>query len=64
MICYSHSSYFAEVPNKTVTDSNDNIIKNPAYKDFSEKWGEIDLKKPINSSLPKLIKPTNDGGGR
>lgn len=32
--------------------------------DFSEKWGEIDLKNPINSSLPKLIKPTNDGGGR
>ncbi|AZI13983.1 hypothetical protein [Avibacterium paragallinarum] len=62
-ICYSHSSYFAEVPNETIIDSHGNTIKNPAYKDFSEKWGEIDLKNPINSSLPKLIKPTNDGGG-
>ncbi|MFZ7282824.1 hypothetical protein ACLSZW_03930 [Avibacterium avium] len=62
-ICYSHSSYFAEVPDETIIDSHGNTIKNPAYKDFSEKWGEIDLKNPINSSLPKLIKPTNNGGG-
>ncbi|HDR1027181.1 hemagglutinin repeat-containing protein [Pasteurella multocida] len=62
-ICYSHSSYYAEVPDKTMIDSHGNVIENPAYKDFAEKWGEVDIKNPVNPSLPKLVRPANSDGG-
>ncbi|VEJ14260.1 Uncharacterised protein [Pasteurella multocida subsp. septica] len=39
-MCYSHSRYYAEVPDKTMIDSHGNVIENPAYKDFAEKWGK------------------------
>lgn len=60
--CYSHSSYYAEVPDKTIIDSNGNKIKNPAYEDFVKKWGEVNPKNPTNPSLPKLVKSKDSNG--
>ena len=60
--CYSHSSYYAEVPDKTIIDSNGNTIKKPAYEDFAKKWGDVDLENPTNPSLPKLVKPKDSNG--
>ncbi|ARB76687.1 TPA: hypothetical protein ACY362_001388 [Pasteurella multocida] len=62
-MCYSHSRYYAEVPDKTMIDSHGNVIENPAYKDFAEKWEEVDIKNPVNPSLPKLVRPANSDGG-
>ena len=64
-ICYSHSSYFAEVPSKYLKDTQDNIIKDEAgnpkensyYKDYIKTWGIVNPESE-NKSLPKLVKPT------
>ncbi|MGC6360536.1 hypothetical protein ACNO7O_11030 [Bisgaard Taxon 45] len=44
-------------------DSHGKVIENPAYKDFAEKWGEVDIKNPVNLSSPKLVRPANSDGG-
>ncbi|WP_080735393.1 hypothetical protein [Gallibacterium anatis] len=50
-ICYSHSSYFAEVPNgQTEIEKRENFIKI---------WGEPNSKYD-NPSKPKLVKPINN----
>lgn len=54
--CYSHSSYFAEVPPKKVV-VNGNLQDNELYKDYVKKWGEVNVNNPINKSAPVLIRP-------
>lgn len=62
-LCYSHSSYFAEIPNKYLVDSNGNIIrdntgqpiKNSLYDDYVKKWGEPTNNDSTNHSLPKIV---------
>nr|WP_312266989.1 hemagglutinin repeat-containing protein [Neisseria sp.] len=56
--CYSHSSYFAEVPK----------IGTKEFDDYVKIWGklEYDLRgNPINKSKPKLVEPNKkEGGGK
>ncbi|MFU2144595.1 hypothetical protein [Gallibacterium anatis] len=52
-ICYSHSSYFAEVP--------DPILNRDLYQDFKRTWGEFDGIN--NTSQPKLVLPTKVKNG-
>lgn len=68
-MCYSHSSYFAEIPSQYLTNGQgqyvdrgdnvalkDNKVTNPAYIDYRKIWGEsLDGN---NTSTPVLIKPT------
>ncbi|MFU2135328.1 hypothetical protein ACLQ95_11085, partial [Gallibacterium anatis] len=54
-ICYSHSSYFAEVPDE-FTIINGIKERNLQYNEFTEKWGEPTV-KGNNLSIPILIKP-------
>ena len=50
--CYSHSSYFAEVPEKGTKEGDD----------YVDKWGEPQIGsdgKYINHAIPELVKPNN-----
>ena len=61
--CYSHSSYFAEVPpEKIVVDGK--LVKNKLYEDYVKKWGAVDPNNPINKSAPILILPNVDIRGK
>ena len=60
--CYSHSSYYAEVPNQTIIDSQGNTVENPEYKEFEKIWGKPKY-EGHNPSLPVLIKPNNQEKG-
>ena len=64
---YSHSSYFAEVPDEyLINEKGDyinekgdvvldaNKVKNPYYKEFNEKW--VPIPDNPNPSLPQIIK--------
>lgn len=64
ILCYSHSSYFAERPSKYLIneqgqyiDLKGNVVKekveNPYHKEFKEKWGPKD--EVTNPSLPKPL---------
>ena len=66
--CYSHSSYFAEIPSEFLMNSQGQYINNagrvvterqkvsnPLYTDFTDKWG-IPIEN-INPSIPVLVKP-------
>ena len=68
--CYSHSSYFAEIPNEYLTNSQgqyinnkgkvvpeDQKVGNPDFEKFLDIWGEP--KDNINPSIPVLVKPKN-----
>ncbi|OOF46639.1 hypothetical protein BKK52_11185 [Rodentibacter trehalosifermentans] len=65
LLCYSHSSYFAETPSSELRDDNGKLIdlkgnqikegkgtNNPYYIDFLDKWGN----DTNNSSLPLIIR--------
>ena len=65
---YSHSSYFAEVPNKDLTNEKREYIDDKGYKveeknrvaneyrkEFEEKWQPT--KNNLNPSLPKIVTP-------
>lgn len=52
-LCYSHSSYYAEVP--------DPKSQREEYEIFIKIWGEPS--KYGNPSLPKLVKPINSEKG-
>ncbi|MDG6894663.1 hemagglutinin repeat-containing protein [Volucribacter amazonae] len=54
LFCYSHSSYYAEIP-----DPN---LQKEKYNDFISIWG-TPLYPNDNPSLPKLVKPTNQEKG-
>ena len=69
LLCYSHSSYYAEIPSEKLVDDNGNPIdlrgiivpesnqaKNKYLKDFKNIWGSAD----INLSLPKVITYSGD----
>ena len=69
LFCYSHSSYYAEIPSEKLVDDNGNPIdlrgiivpesnqaKNKYLKDFKDIWGSAD----INLSLPKVITYSGD----
>lgn len=69
ILCYSHSSYFAEVPSENfINDKNqfidlkgdisDTPILNDYKKDFGEKWGDSD-NNFNNPSLLQIILPNN-----
>lgn len=68
VFCYSHSSYFAEVPEPYLRNElrefidlkgnvvgENNKVKNNYSKDFEDKWNPKDEKEP--PSLPITIKP-------
>ncbi|WP_298971574.1 hypothetical protein [uncultured Psychrobacter sp.] len=64
--CYSHSSYFAEIPDEYLKDSNGNVIRDPTtmrpiensfYTDYVEKWFKPN-ESNTNNSLPALVTPT------
>ena len=68
--CYSHSSYYAEIPAEYLTNNQGQYInnagkvvsetqkvENPLYVDFVDKWGTP--KDNINPSIPVLVKPKN-----
>ena len=73
--CYSHSSYFAEIPQATLRNEKGqfvnkngevvspvNAVKNEKYREYTEKWGvPVD---GINRSAPVLILPKKATGGR
>ena len=69
LLCYSHSSYYAEIPSEKLLDNNGNPIdlrgiivpeynqaKNKYLKDFKDIWGN----KDINLSPPKVITYSGD----
>ncbi|WOE32914.1 hemagglutinin repeat-containing protein [Acinetobacter sp. SAAs470] len=58
--CYSHSSYFAEIPPQQIR-VNGEKVDNELYKDYVKKWGEVDANNPINKSAPVLIRPNVKG---
>ena len=70
--CYSHSSYFAEVPEQYQKDKNGNIVEKngepvltEAWKDYTEKWGVPKMGndgKYINHAVPKLVVPNKPNG--
>ncbi len=61
--CYSHSSYYGGVPeeflkdknNEYILDKNRKKIKNPEYKEYTDKWGEPTEDNKSNLSLPKEV---------
>ncbi len=56
IFCYSHSSYFAEVPEKDTKE----------WDDYVKKWGTPKKGadgKYINHAIPELVKPSNPKGG-
>ena len=69
-LCYSHSSYYGEVPSEYLKnaddtyrlDSNGKEIENPEYEKYVDKWGEVEKDKNgnfINLSLPKEVNLEN-----
>ncbi|SUU37203.1 Uncharacterised protein [Actinobacillus seminis] len=74
IFCYSHSSYFAEVPEQHqrdkngeyILDKNNNKIETEDWKDYKGKWGKPTEKdengKYINKYIPKLINPNKPNG--
>lgn len=69
LLCYSHSSYYAEILSEKLLDDNGNPIdlrgiivpeynqaKNKYLKDFKDIWGN----KDINLSPPKVITYSGD----
>ncbi|MBQ9259391.1 MAG: hemagglutinin repeat-containing protein [Neisseriaceae bacterium] len=71
-VCYSHSSYFAEVPEQYERDKNGQIViknGNPVvtkdWEDYTQKWGKPEKGadgKYINHAIPELVKPNNQKG--
>ncbi|HGO7171802.1 TPA: hemagglutinin [Neisseria meningitidis] len=71
--CYSHSSYFAEVPEQYkrdkngnfVTDNEGNKIETKDWDSYTKIWG-IPKKgtdgKDINHAIPKLVNPNKPNG--
>lgn len=68
MLCYSHSSYFGEIPEQYLKnergeyiDKKGNVVDqynrfdNYYFNDFKEKWNPMGYKS--NPSLPILVKP-------
>ncbi|HEA3262049.1 TPA: hypothetical protein ACY38A_000033 [Pasteurella multocida] len=53
-MCYSHSSYYAEIPNEFII-KNGIKERNLQYDEFTEKW-ETPI-KGNNPSIPILVKP-------
>ncbi|HHX7298880.1 TPA: hemagglutinin, partial [Neisseria meningitidis] len=72
IFCYSHSSYFAEVPEQYQRDENGNIkmengklAKTENWEDYTKKWGTPKTGadgKYINHAIPKLVNPNNLNG--
>ncbi|WP_411155842.1 hemagglutinin, partial [Neisseria meningitidis] len=71
--CYSHSSYFAEVPEQYQRDASGEYVirdgkkvETEAWKDYKSIWGEPTEKdengKYINKYIPKLINPNKPNG--
>ena len=58
VFCYSHSSYFAEIPEKYL--ANNKKVINPEYINYINVWGTPDNRK--NTSEPELVIPNNSGG--
>ncbi|MDG6881145.1 Uncharacterised protein [Phocoenobacter uteri] len=69
--CYSHSSYYGEVPAENLIDENGHKIDengtrvtdpviNPYSEEFREKW--INDKNRENPSLPQLVTPEIQSG--
>ncbi|OOF46631.1 hypothetical protein BKK52_11150 [Rodentibacter trehalosifermentans] len=67
LLCYSHSSYYAEKPSEYLRNekggfidlkgnvvSEENQIKNPYFEDFNKIWKSTE--NNINLSLPKNVK--------
>ena len=74
-VCYSHSSYFAEVPEQYQKDKNGNIIvgkdnkplETENWKDYTRIWGipaKDENGKYINKYIPKLVEPNKPNGER
>ncbi|HHS0789909.1 TPA: hemagglutinin repeat-containing protein [Neisseria meningitidis] len=71
-LCYSHSSYFAEVPEQYQRDENGNIkmengkpVETENWEDYTKKWGIPKTGadgKYINHAIPKLVNPNNPNG--
>ena len=72
-LCYSHSSYFAEVPEQYQRDASGEYVirdgqkvETEAWKDYKSIWGEPTEKdengKYINKYIPKLINPNKPNG--
>ena len=71
-LCYSHSSYSAEVPEQYQRDKNGNIVEKnsepvltEAWEDYTEKWGVPKMGndgKYINHAVPKLVVPNKPNG--
>ena len=58
--CYSHSSYFAEIPAEKIYDSEGELVENQLYKNCVDICGKpkLDINgNPINNSLPILVTP-------
>ncbi|WP_218638494.1 hemagglutinin repeat-containing protein [Histophilus somni] len=73
IFCYSHSSYFAEVPEQHQRDASGEYVirdgkkvETEAWKDYKSIWGEPTEKdengKYINKYIPKLINPNKPNG--
>ncbi|MDY3307214.1 hypothetical protein [Psychrobacter sanguinis] len=64
--CYSHSSYFAEIPAEKIYDSEGELVENEIYKNYVDIWGKPKLdinNNPINNSLPILVTPKDKPQG-
>lgn len=61
ILCYSHSSYFAEIPDEYLIDINGSLIKSSLYEQYEHIWGAINSRKE-NLSIPTLVEPTNLNG--
>ena len=72
-VCYSHSSYFAEVPEQYqrdkngeyILDKNNNKLVTEDWKDYKGKWGVPKMGndgKYINHAVPKLVVPNKPNG--
>ncbi|MDG6881141.1 hypothetical protein A6A21_01070 [Phocoenobacter uteri] len=56
--CYSHSSYYGEVPEKKIENDRKEKINNPEYERYIKIWGKPTIGKngnPVNLSLPKEV---------
>ena len=73
IFCYSHSSYFAEVPEQYkrdkngnfVTDNEGNKIETKDWDSYTKKWGIPKIGtdgKYINHAIPKLVNPNKPNG--
>ena len=70
--CYSHSSYFAEVPEQYQRDASGEYVirdgkkvETEACEDYTKKWGVPKMGndgKYINHAVPKLVVPNKPNG--